>query len=188
MRGQMILVQLERRMDTRLHKQYKEGLFNQMERVLYDLKTAPFGRRIRTDMYNVHDLPEMHLYPCCHSVDYNVTDDGGDKLTLNMILSQRSNDMMVANNWNVAQYAALLMMVAHSVDMTPGILLHVIADQHIYDRHIPLIEELISRGPLPAPIVRFEPETKDFWSYTENDFIVENYRTHSQITNIPIAV
>lgn len=167
---------------------YKEGLMNQMERVLYDLKHTPYSRRIRTDMYNIQDLPDMHLYPCCHSVDYNVTDIGADKLVLNMVLFQRSNDMLAANNWNVAQYAALLMMVAHSVDMIPGELVHMITDQHIYDRHIPIVEELIKRKEHPAPTVLFQPASRDFWSYNEKDFTLIEYKTEPQITGIPIAV
>lgn len=168
--------------------QYKEGLMNQMEKVIYDLKHTPYNRRIMTDIYNIHDLPEMHLAPCCYGVTYNVTDEGYDKPILNMILNQRSNDMMAANNWNVAQYAALLTMVAYAVDMIPGELVHVIADQHIYDRHIPLVEELLTREPYPAPIVTFHPETRDFWKFSENDFTVENYQTHPQITGIEIAI
>ena len=159
-----------------------------MEKVIYDLKHTPYNRRIMTDMYNIQDLPEMHLAPCCYGVTYNVTDEGYDKPILNMILNQRSNDMMAANNWNVAQYAALLTMVAYAVDMIPGELVHVIADQHIYDRHIPLVEELLTREPYPAPIVTFHPETRDFWKFSENDFTVENYQTHPQITGIEIAI
>lgn len=167
--------------------EYKEGMMNQMEKVLYDLKHTKYSRRIRTDMYCIKDLPEMALYPCCHSVDYNVTYENGEEV-LNMVLHQRSNDMLAANNWNVAQYAALLTMVAYAVHMTPGVLMHVIVDQHIYDRHIPIVAELIKRPVYPAPKVLFQPKSDDFWSFSEDDFTLVDYQTNPQIKNIPIAV
>ena len=168
---------------------YTEGEFDQMDRVLYDLKHSPYSRRIMTNTYVFADLHEMHLYPCAYSCTYNVTQEPGhDRPTLNMVLNQRSQDVLAANNWNVAQYAILLMMVAQASDMEAGELLHVIADAHIYDRHVDLVRELISREPLPAPTVRLNPEVTDFYDFTTDDLIVENYETHPQIKNIPIAV
>lgn len=167
---------------------YPQGAMNQIQKVIYDLKHTPFNRRILTDLYAIQDLPEMSLYPCCYGCTYNVTDEGYDKLVLNMVLNQRSNDMMAANNWNVAQYAALLTMVAQVCGMIPGVLLHVIADQHIYDRHIPMVEELCTREGFPAPKVTLNPDIKNFEDFTEDDFLVENYQTHPQIKDIPIAV
>ena len=162
---------------------------NQMEAILHDLKHTPYSRRMITNIFNHEDLHEMNLQPCCYGCNFSVTDEGYDKLVLNMVLNQRSNDVLVANNWNVSQYAALLTMVATAVDMVPGKLLHVIADAHIYNRHIPLVLELIQRVAYPAPIVKFLPnEPEDFYSYSENDFIVEDYKTHPQIYNIPVAV
>lgn len=168
--------------------QYKEGMFDQMDRVLYDLTHTPYSRRIITNIYNHHDLHEMNLYPCCYSCTFNVTDEGYDKPILNMVLNQRSNDVLAANNWNVVQYSALLMMIAQSVGMIPGKLLHVIADCHIYDRHIPIIKELIERPCYDAPEVTLNPDIKDFYQFTENDFNIKNYVTGEQIKNIPIAV
>ena len=168
--------------------QYKEGMFDQMDRVLYDLAHTPYSRRIITNIYNHHDLHEMNLYPCCYSCTFNVTDEGYDKPILNMVLNQRSNDVLAANNWNVVQYSALLMMIAQSVGMIPGKLLHVIADCHIYDRHIPIIKELIERPCYDAPEVTLNPDIKDFYQFTENDFNIKNYVTGEQIKNIPIAV
>lgn len=169
--------------------QYKEGLFDQMDRVLFDLKNNPYSRRIITNMYNHHDLHEMHLYPCAYSVTYNVTKRPEDeKLTLNAVLTQRSQDVLAANNWNVAQYAILLMMVAQVSDMIPGELVHMIADAHIYDRHVPIIKELIERPTFPAPTVRLNPEVRDFYDFTTDDLIVENYQHGEQVKNIPIAV
>ncbi|MBR6404230.1 MAG: thymidylate synthase [Eubacterium sp.] len=162
---------------------YKEGNMDQMDRVLFDLKENPYSRRIMTNMYVHHDLSEMHLYPCAYSVTYNVT---GNKL--NAILNQRSQDVLAAGNWNVVQYAALLMMVARATGFEPGELVHVIADAHIYDRHVPIIEELIKRETYPAPKVTLNPEKTDFYSFTPDDFIVENYKYGEQIKNIPIAV
>ena len=131
----------------------------------------------------------MNLYPCAYSVTFNVTKKSGhDKLTLNAILNQRSQDILAANNWNVVQYAALVYMMAQVCDMEAGELVHVIADAHIYDRHIPVIKELISRKPYPAPTVKLNPEIKDFYKFTTDDLIVENYETWPQIKNIPIAV
>jgi thymidylate synthase len=168
---------------------YKEGLFDQTDRVLYDLRHNPFSRRILTNLYVHQDLHEMNLYPCAYSMTFNVTQERGDgKLVLNAVLNQRSNDVLTANNWNVAQYALLLMMIAQVSDMVPGVLVHMIADAHIYDRHVPLIQELISREPYPAPKVWLNPEVHDFYQFTTDDLHVENYRYHEQIRNIPVAI
>lgn len=168
---------------------YKEGDMDQMDRVLFDLKQNPYSRRIMTNTYVFADLSEMHLYPCAYSVTYNVTKrPGEDLLVLNMILNQRSQDVLAANNWNVCQYAILLMMVAQVSGMVPGELVHVIADAHIYDRHVDIIKELISRPAYPAPRVSLNPEVKDFYQFTTQDLIVEDYVTGPQIKNIPIAV
>ncbi len=172
-----------------IKSQYKEGSMDQMDRVLYDLKHNPFSRRIITNTYVHTDLHLMHLYPCAYSVTYNVTEDPSkDKLVLNAILNQRSQDMLAASNWNVAQYAILLMMIAQCVDMIPGELVHVVADAHIYDRHVPLVRELIQRETFPAPQVRLNPDVKDFYQFTTDDLIVENYQTGPQIKDIPIAI
>ena len=169
--------------------QYKEGMMDQMDRVLYDLKNNPFSRRIITNTYVHEDLSEMHLYPCAYGVTYNVTKrPGEEKLVLNMVLNQRSQDVLAANNWNVCQYAILLMMVAQVCDMVPGELLHVIADAHIYDRHVDIIKELITRPEHPAPKVWLNPEVKDFYAFTTDDLHVEGYETEPQIKDIPIAV
>ena len=168
---------------------YPEGDFDQMDRVLYDLRHTPFSRRIMTNTYVFADLSEMHLYPCAYSVTYNVTQTpGDDRLTLNMLLNQRSQDILAANNWNVCQYAILLMMVAQSVGMIPGELVHVIADAHIYDRHVDIIRELISRPQYPAPRVSLNPEVTNFYDFTTADLIVEGYEHGPQVKNIPIAV
>ncbi len=150
--------------------QYKEGEMDQVDRVIYDLKNNPYSRRIMTNIYVHQDLHEMNLYPCAYSMTFNVTQKKGeDKLTLNAILNQRSNDVLTANNWNVAQYALLVHMLAQVCDMYVGELVHVIADAHIYDRHIPLIEELITREEHPAPKVWLNPEKKDFYEFTVDD-------------------
>ena len=168
---------------------YKEGLFDQTDRVLYDLRHNPFSRRILTNLYVHQDLHEMNLYPCAYSMTFNATQERGDgKLVLNAVLNQRSNDVLTANNWNVAQYALLLMMIAQVSDMVPGVLVHMIADAHIYDRHVPLIQELISREPYPAPKVWLNPEVHDFYQFTTDDLHVENYQYHEQIRNIPVAI
>ena len=165
---------------------YAEGDFDQMDRVLYDLKHTPYSRRIMTNTYVFSDLSEMHLYPCAYSVTYNVTQrPQDDKPTLNMILNQRSQDILAANNWNVCQYAILLMMVAQSVDMIPGELLHVIADAHIYDRHVDIVRELIERPQFAAPKVTLNPDVHDFYAFTTDDLIVEGYEHGPQVKNIP---
>ena len=169
--------------------QYREGMMDQIDRVLFDLKNNPFSRRILTNLYVHADLHEMNLYHCAYSMTFNVTEDKTkDKLILNAVLNQRSQDVLAANNWNVVQYSLLLMMIAQSVDMIPGELLHVIADAHIYDRHVPLVEELISRPQYPAPTVKLNPDIKDFYQFTTDDITIENYQTGEQIKNIPIAV
>lgn len=168
---------------------YKEGWMDQVDRVLYDLKNNPFSRRIMTNIYVHQDLYEMNLYPCAYSMTFNVTQEkGADKLVLNAILNQRSQDVLTANNWNVAQYSLLLMMIAQCVDMVPGELVHVIADAHIYDRHVPLVKELISRTPCPAPKVWLTPDKRDFYSFTRDDLHVENYVAGPQMKDIPVAI
>ena len=164
------------------HK-YKEGMFDQVDRVLYDLKYNKASRRIITNIYNHADLSEMALYPCAYSMTFNVS---GNKLCA--ILNQRSNDMLVANNWNVAQYALLVMMMAQVSGLEPGEFVHVIADAHIYDRHIPIIKELIERPQYPAPKVTLNPDIKDFYQFTTKDITIENYQAGPQITDIPIAI
>ena len=162
---------------------YPEGDFDQVDRVLYDLKHNPQSRRILTSMYNFADLHEMGLYPCAYSMTFNVT---GKKL--NAILNQRSQDMLTANNWNVVQYAALVCMMAQVSGLEPGELVHVIADCHIYDRHIPMVEEMIEKEPLPAPRVTLDPKVTDFYAFTKDSFTVENYRFHPFEHQIPVAI
>ena len=169
--------------------QYKEGMMDQVDRVIYDLKNNPFSRRIMTNIYVHQDLHEMNLYPCAYSMTFNVTQKKGhDRLTLNAILNQRSQDVLTANNWNVVQYAVLVHMLAQVCDMEVGELVHVIADAHIYDRHIPLIKELIERPVYVAPTFTLNPDIKDFYEFTRNDVKVENYVTGPQVENIPVAI
>lgn len=160
---------------------------DQIDGVLYDLKNNPYSRRIMTNIYNHNDLSEMNLYPCAYSMTFNVTNENG-KLTLNGILNQRSQDMLVANNWNVAQYAILLMMIAQVCDMEAGELVHCVSDSHIYNLHVPIVKELITRKQYPAPKVRLNPDIKNFYDFTTDDLIVEDYVTNEQIKNIPVAI
>lgn len=164
------------------HK-YREGMMDQVDRVIYDLKNNPYSRRIMTNIYVHQDLSEMNLYPCAYSVTFNVT---GDKL--NAILNQRSQDVLAANNWNVVQYAVLVYMMAQVTGLKPGELVHVIADAHIYDRHIDIVKELIERPVYAAPKFSMNPDIKDFYDFTLNDFVIEDYQAGPQIKNIPIAV
>ena len=162
---------------------------DQIDAVLYDLRHNPFSRRIIVNMYNFDDLHEMHLYPCAYSMTFNVTKNpksGG--MVLNAILNQRSQDVLAANNWNVCQYAVLLHMLAQVCHMEAGELVHVIADAHIYDRHIPLVQELISREQFPAPKFWLNSEIHDFYQFTEEDIRLDDYQYGPQIKNIPIAV
>ena len=163
--------------------QYKEGMMDQVDRLIYDLKHNPYSRRMITNMYVHQDLHEMNLYPCAYSMTFNVT---GDRL--NAILNQRSQDVLAANNWNVVQYAVLVHMIAQVTGFKPGELVHVIADAHIYDRHIPIVKELIERETYPAPKFKMNPEVKDFYEFTVDDFTIEDYKTGPQVKNIPIAI
>ena len=163
--------------------QFKQGEMDQVDNVLWCLKNDRYSRRILTNLYNFEDLHEMNLEPCAYSMTFNVKGD-----TLNGILNQRSQDILAANNWNVCQYAVLVHMFAQVCDMVAGEFVHVIADAHIYDRHIPLIEEMIKREPLPAPKFWLNPEIKDFYDFTPDDVKLIDYETHPQITNIPIAI
>ena len=156
---------------------------DQVDRVIYDLKNNPFSRRIMTNIYVHQDLSEMNLYPCAYSVTFNVT---GNKL--NAILNQRSQDVLTANNWNVVQYAVLVHMMAQVTGFEVGELVHVIADAHIYDRHIPIVKELITRKTYPAPEFSMNPDIKDFYKFTLDDFSIKNYETGPQVENIPVAV
>ena len=169
--------------------QYKEGMMDQTDRVIYDLKNNPYSRRIMTNIYVHQDLHEMNLYPCAYSMTFNVTKEkDSEVLNTRSRVNQRSQDVLAANNWNVCQYAVLIYMLAQVCGMKAGELVHVIADAHIYDRHIPMIEELISREPYPAPEFWLNPEVKDFYDFTPDDVRLDNYQTHPQIKNIPIAV
>ena len=168
---------------------YPDGDYDQMDRVLKDLRENPYSRRIMTNLYTFADLSEMNLYPCAYNAIYNVTQEPGeDRPTLNMVLVQRSQDVLAANNWNVCQYAILLMMVAQVSDMNAGELVHMIADAHIYDRHVDIVRELIARPTHPAPVVRLNPEVTDFYAFTTDDLIVEGYEHGPQVKHIPIAV
>ncbi len=162
---------------------YKEGDFDQVDRVLFDLKNNPYSRRIITNIYNHQDLSEMNLYPCAYSMTFNVTEG-----KLNGILNQRSQDILAANNWNVCQYAALMHMFAQVSNLKVGEFVHVIADAHIYDRHIPIIKELIERESFDAPTLKINENVKNFYDFTPDDFVLENYNKGEQIKNIPIAV
>ncbi len=163
--------------------QYKEGEFDQVERVLFDLKNNPYSRRIMTNIYTFADLHEMNLYPCAYSMTFNVSDG-----VLNGILNQRSQDMLLANAWNVTQYAVLLHMFAQVSGLVAGELVHVIADAHIYDKHIPIVEELISRPVFSAPKFVIDQSVKRFEDFTTDSFSLENYEHGPAIKRIPVAV
>ena len=162
---------------------YKEGMFDQVDRVLYDLKHNPASRRILTNIYTFEDLHEMALYPCAYSMTFNVSGN-----TLNAILNQRSQDMLAVNNWNGVQYAVLVHMMAQVSGLEAGELVHVISDMHIYDRHIDMVKTMLDREPLPAPKVRLNPEVKNFYDFTVDDFIVEDYEYGKSMGRVPVAI
>ena len=162
---------------------FHQGRMDQVDNVIWQLKNTPYSRRIMTNIYKFDDLMEMGLEPCAYSMTFNVTEG-----RLNAILNQRSQDILAANNWNVVQYSVLLMMFAQVCGLEPGELVHVIADAHIYDRHIPIIRELIARPQFPAPKFELNPEIKDFYDFTVNDIRVTDYQKNEQIKNIPIAI
>lgn len=169
--------------------QYKEGLMDQVDRVIYDLKNNPYSRRIMTNIYVHQDLHEMNLYPCAYSMTFNVTKKSSSgRLVLNAILNQRSNDVLAANSWNVCQYAVLIHMLAQVCDMEVGELVHVIADAHIYDRHIPIVKKMIERPAYAAPTFWINPEIKDFYQFTTGDFKLIDYQYGPKVTDIPVAV
>ena len=169
--------------------EYKEGMFDQVDRVLYDLKNNPYSRRIMTNIYNFQDLHEMNLYPCAYSMTFNVTrEKDSDRLTLNGILNQRSQDVLAANNWNVCQYAVLMHMLAQVCDMEVGELVHVIADAHIYDRHIPAVKAMLEKEGYPAPKFTMDESITDFYAFTKDSFRMENYQYHPFDFEIPMAI
>lgn len=163
--------------------QFAQGEMDQVDNVLWQLKNTPYSRRILTNLYNFADLSEMNLEPCAYSMTFNVVGN-----VLNGILNQRSQDVLVANNWNVVQYSLLLMMFAQVSGLEAGELIHVIADAHIYDRHIPLVKEMLERPMFDAPKVSLNPDVKDFYSFTVQDLILEDYQKNPQIKHIPVAV
>ena len=163
--------------------QFAQGEMDQVDNVLWQLKNTPYSRRIMTNIYNFADLKEMNLEPCAYSMTFNVSGK-----TLNAILHQRSQDILAANNWNVVQYAVLVHMLAQVSGLEAGELVHVIADAHIYDRHVPVIEELITRPQYPAPKFRLNPEITNFYDFTPDDVIIEDYQKNPQILNIPVAI
>lgn len=162
---------------------YPEGDMDQVDKVIWDLKHNPASRRIMTNIYNFADLSEMALYPCAYSMTFNVT---GNKL--NAILNQRSQDMLAANNWNVVQYSVLTMMLAQVTGFEPGEFIHVIADAHIYDRHVEAIEEIIANPRKPAPKFSLDPDVEDFYSFTRDSFSIENYEYSEFDKKIPVAL
>lgn len=162
---------------------YPEGDFDQVDRLLYDLRHNPASRRMITNLYNHADLSEMRLYPCAYSMTFNVAQG-----RLNAILNQRSQDMLTANNWNVCQYAVLVHMLAQVSGLLPGELVHVIADAHIYDRHVPIVEKLLQNPQYPAPVFRLEPAVTDFYAFTPDSFSLEDYRFTKLTEAIPVAV
>jgi len=164
------------------HK-YKEGEFDQVDRVLYDLKNNPSSRRIMTNIYTFEDLHEMNLYPCAYSMTFNVSGN-----VLSGILNQRSNDVAVANNWNVVQYAVLLKMLAQVSGLVAGELVHVIADAHIYDRHIPLVQEMMQKPQFEAPKFIMNPDVKDFYKFTVDDFKLVDYKYNELNGKFEVAV
>ncbi len=163
--------------------QYPEGEMDQVDRVLYDLRHNPASRRILTNIYNFADLHEMHLYPCAYSMTFNVSGN-----VLNAILNQRSQDMLAANNWNVVQYAVLVHMFAQVSGLVPGELVHVIADAHIYDRHVPIVERMLEQSPAPAPRFSLDPGITDFYAFTRDSFRLEGYPPAAFEETIPIAI
>ncbi|MDR3296310.1 MAG: thymidylate synthase [Clostridiales Family XIII bacterium] len=162
---------------------FRQGEMDQVDNVLWQLKNTPYSRRILTNIFNFADLHEMGLEPCAYSMTFNVT---GDRL--NAVLNQRSQDVLAANNWNVVQYAVLVHMFAQVSGLLPGELVHVIADAHIYDRHVPLVEEMLKRPQYPAPKLRLNPEVRDFYAFAAEDAALEDYKAGPQIKGIPIAV
>ena len=176
-------VELQKRLNPAGDEVKAEGKTFRLNDPVMQLKNTPYSRRIMTNMYNFADLSEMKLEPCAYSMTFNVTEN-----RLNGVLNQRSQDILAANNWNVVQYAVLIHMLAQVTGLIPGELVHVIADAHIYDRHIEIVRELIKRPQYPAPKFSLNPDIKDFYDFTTKDIKIENYQKNPQIKNIPIAV
>jgi len=124
----------------------------------------------------------MGLYPCAYSMTFSVKDG-----KLNGILNQRSNDFLTANNWNVVQYAFLIHILAKVSNLEVGELIHVIADAHIYDRHVPIIKELILKPTHKAPRLVID-DFDDFYKVTPEHFHLEDYDFNDFDRKIPVAI
>lgn len=172
------------------HQEVTTYFLDQTDFVIHELKYNPDSRRIITDLYSIDQNGLMGLDPCCYSCTWNVTYKDG-KPYLNLLLNQRSQDMIVANNWNVFQYWILQNMFANECGwLEVGELVHVIADAHIYDRHIPIAEHMIE---IAKDTENFsDPKViipnKGFYEYTVDDFKLENYQYAENIKDIPVAV
>ena len=175
--------QMQKKYNFKIGSEIKN--IDQVDYVLELLKNNPSSRRIMTNIFDFEDLKDMNLEPCAYGTQWLVKEG-----KLHLILNQRSQDMLAANGWNTMQYAALLHMFAQCAGLEVGTLTHNIGDCHIYDRHIPLVEKLISAEPMDAsPKLIINNNTKNFYEFKVEDFEIKGYDYNKEINlgRIPVA-
>lgn len=149
---------------------------NQIEEAVHQLKTNPDSRRILVSAWNVADLPEMHLNPCHALFQFYVVNG-----KLSCQLYQRSADVFLGVPFNIASYALLTMMMAQVCGLGLGEFIHTFGDVHLYLNHIEQARLQLSREPRPLPTMTLNPEVKDIFQFSFEDFVLSNYDPHPHI-------
>jgi thymidylate synthase len=156
--------------------------FDQIKDVLHQLKTNPDSRRMIVNAWNVADLPKMALSPCHALFQFYVAHG-----KLSCQLYQRSADTFLGVPFNIASYALLTMMMAQVSGLEVGEFVHTFGDVHIYSNHVEQAKLQLSREPYPLPILKMNPEIKDLFDFSFEDFVLENYQSHPHI-KAPVAI
>ena len=164
---------------------YEYGDFDQVDNLIYLLKNKPMDRRMIVTMWNPADLHDMALPPCVYESLWYVADG-----KLNCTLIQRSGDLLAAaasGGWDTMEYAILVHMLAQVCGYQVGELVHIVDNLHIYDRHTDAVRECLGNPEYPAPKLWINPEVKDFYAFTEDDFRLDNYQSTKLSTKFEVA-
>ncbi len=158
------------------------GTVDQIAQIMNDIRDNPNSRRHIVSAWNVADVNDMALPPCHCLFQFYVADN-----KLSCQLYQRSCDIFLGVPFNIASYALLTMMVAQVCDLGPGDFVHTLGDAHLYLNHLDQADSQITRKPLPLPILKINPEVKNLFAFTFEDFELVGYEAHPNIA-APIAV